>query len=78
MKMLLTFDALEGSPFNSEGTQPRNESVVTRFSLTNIAKLDDSSDPLLGGNTRADNIKNPSSLPIETTEELHLHYRSNS
>ena len=41
-------DQLEGSPFNSEGTQPRNESMVTRFSITggNLAPV--SSDPLLG------------------------------
>ena len=61
-------DSLEGSPFNSEGTQPRNESVVTKFSLTNMAKLDEKSDPLFSESPQGED-KLPPPLPVETTEK---------
>ena len=62
-------DSLEGSPFNSEGTQPRNESVVTKFSLTNMAKLDERADPLFSESSQGEDNKLPPPLPVENTEK---------
>ena len=54
---------LEGSPFNTEGTQPRNESMVARFDLTEGAttqsRLDD---PLFGRSS--DQLSSPPPLPM--------------
>ncbi len=62
-------DALEGSPFNSEGTQPRNESVVTKFSLTNMAKIDENADPLFSENAKAETVKTPPPVPNSIQEQ---------
>jgi serine/threonine protein kinase len=56
-------DELEGSPFNSEGTHPRNESMVTRFSITDLGKSNNDEDPLFGEKSTEQKLNSPPPLP---------------